>query len=100
MSKNIKALDNFIKAYDKQKQAQENFEATKSDAIEYLKNNHGKIIYKGRTLTLCEKRSYEYSELVIQMAEATLKQRKVEELTGDAKLKSTSNYIRYCVGNS
>ncbi len=80
MSKNIKALDNFIKAYDKQKQAQENFEATKSDAIEYLKNNHGKIIYKGSTLTLCEKRSYEYSDLVIQMAEAQLNKEKLRSL--------------------
>ncbi len=94
--KNIKVLNNYIKAYEKQKKAQEELEKEKELAIKYLKENESenKLNYKGYNITLCEKKTYNYSTLAKEMNEAYLKQKKLEEISGEATIKNISNYIR------
>ncbi len=94
-AKNIKCLDDFLKSYQKQKQAQEALDYAKLKVVNYLQDNELKnISYKSKLFSLCEKNTFEYSQLVKEMSEAAYNQKKIEELSGDAKLKSTTNYIR------
>ena len=95
MAKNIKTLDDYLKAYDKQKQAQAILDQAKENAIAYMeKSALEKIEYKNKLFSLCEKRIFSYSQLAVEMSEAYTTQKRIEELTGEAKLKLTTNYIR------
>lgn len=92
----IKELEAFIKAYDKQKQAQAELDSAKLIAIEYLQSHvdsSNKIKYKDHYLSLCERNTYNYSELVDEMLEAMKKQKKLEELNGEATIKTSTEYI-------
>ncbi len=94
---NIAQLEAYIKAYNKQKQAQAQLDKAKKAALSYLKNNiseNEKIKYKECHLTLCNKKTYTYSPLATQMSEALSKQKKIEQLSGEAKLKISTDYIR------
>ncbi len=93
----IKELEAFVKAYYKQKQAQEELDRAKKVALRYLKskiNKYDKLKYKTCYLTLCDRNTYSYSEIVDKMTEATKKQKKIEELNGEATLKTSTDYIR------
>ena len=95
MAKNIKTLDDYLKAYDKQKQAQAILDQAKENAIAYMKKSAlEKIEYKNKLFSLCEKKTFSYSQLAVEMSEAYTTQKRIEEITGEAKLKSTTNYIR------
>jgi len=95
VKKNIKALDDFIKAYKKQKEVQAVLNEKKEKLLEHLKDNDlNSTTYKNKLFTLCEKKTFEYSRKAKDMANDTAKQKKIEELSGEAKVKSISEYIR------
>lgn len=52
-----------------------------------------KLMFGDRQLILAERRSYEYSETIKGFEDEIKKQKKIEELQGTAKVKSTSKYI-------
>ncbi len=92
---NIKILDDYIKCYQKEKEVKAKLENAKLKVIEHLKSNDlENTKYKGKLISLCEKKTYTYTQVAIEMAEAASKQKKIEELSGDAKLKNTTEYIR------
>ncbi len=93
--KNIKILNDYIKAYNKAKEAKKLLSENKMKIIKYLEeNSSSKLKYKDKTFTICEKKNFLYSDLVIEMQEAVSKQKKIEEMTEEAKVKSISKYIR------
>ena len=95
MTKNIKILDDYLKAYEKQKQAQAILDQAKENAIAYMEESAlDKIEYKNKLFSLCENKTFSYSQLALEMSEAYTTQKRIEELTGEAKLESTTNYIR------
>ena len=90
-AKKIKVLDDFLKAYQKQKEAQAILDSTKENLLKHLKDNDlNSTIYKHKQFTLCEKKTFDYSRKVKDMSNDTAKQKKIEELSGDAKVKSIS----------
>lgn len=96
-SKNIVELETFIKAYNKQNQAEEELDKAKKVAVAYLQRNinkYDRIKYKNCYLTLCDKKTYIYSSIAEEMKEALSKQKKIEELSGEATLKKCTDYIR------
>ncbi len=96
-SKTISELERFIKAYDKQKKAQAELDESKAAALEYLKNNfnkYDKLKYKKCYLMICDRKTYNYSQLAVEMGEAFSKQKKLEELSGEATIKNITDYIR------
>ena len=94
-AKKIKVLDDFIKAYDKQKEAQAILDSTKENLLKHFKDNDLiSTTYKHKLFTLCEKKTFDYSRKVKDMSNDTAKQKKIEELSGDAKVKNISEYIR------
>ncbi len=93
--KNVKCLDDYIKAYNKRKEADEFLEYAKIKVIEHLKDcEQINKTYKGKLFSLCEKKTFEYSPLAIEMAEAAAKQREIDKLTDAATLINTTEYIR------
>ncbi len=94
-SSKIKELDDFYKAYDNVKKAEATLNENKKAIIKYLQDNElKKHTYKGRQVSLCEKKSFTYTDKVEKMSEALSKQKELEELSGDATIKSTTDYIR------
>ncbi len=93
--KNIKILNDYIKAYDKAKETEKLLSENKMKVIQYLEDNsNSKLKYKDKTFVLCKKRNFLYSDLVIEMQEAVSKQKKIEEMQEEAKVKSITKYIR------
>lgn len=96
-SSTIKELEAFIKAYNKQKEAQAELDNAKTIALEYLQNHiskYDRLKYKTYEFSLCERKTYNYSQLAIEMGEAYDKQKKLEQISGEATIKTATDYIR------
>lgn len=99
--KNIKVLDDYLKAYENEQKAKKILDNTKVAAIKYLEENtEGKLSYKKKNITLVKTNKYEYPTLAEEQKKLdTLKKdldnkQKIAVLDGTAKVKEVSTYIK------
>jgi tRNA(Ser,Leu) C12 N-acetylase TAN1 len=99
--KNIKQLDDYLKAYEVEQKAKKTLDEMKDRAIKFLQENtDGKIEYKKKNIALVNTNRYEYPTLAeeIKHFEAIKKdldnKQKIAVLDGSAKVKEVSTYIK------
>ena len=99
--KNIKVLDDYLKAYEVEQKAKMILDTYKASAIKYLEENtDGKLSYKKKNITLVKTNKYEYPTLADEQKKLdALKKdldnkQKIAVLDGTAKVKEVSSYIK------
>lgn len=99
--KNIKVLDDYLKAYEVEQKAKKILDDAKVIAMKYLEENtDGKLAYKKKNITLVKTTKYDYPTLSaeIKNLEAIKKdldnKQKIAVLDGTAKVKEVSSYIK------
>ena len=99
--KNIKVLDDYLKAYEVEQKAKKVLDTYKASAIKYLEENtDGKLSYKKKNITLVKTNKYEYPTLADEQKKLdALKKdldnkQKIAVLDGTAKIKEVSSYIK------
>lgn len=65
----------------------------KQHVMPIVEQNNGKLQFNDSTLILAERKTYEYSQTVKDFEEEIKKQKKIEEIQGTVKVKSTTKYL-------
>ena len=90
----VAILNEYIKAYEKKMKADEQLNEVKKDVVKYVLENGNKLEYKKYKMTVQYSTTYNYSSLASEIKEALAKQKKIEELNGDAIIKTITPYIK------
>lgn len=90
----VLVLNKYIKAYEKKVKIDDTLNAIKEEALSYLLENETKLSYKKYKVAIQYSTTYDYTHLANEMKEALVRQKKIEELNGDAVVRTSTPYIK------
>lgn len=90
----VSVLNQYIKAYEKRMKADSALNNIKKEVIKYVLENGNKLTYKKYKVAIQYSTTYDYSPLANEMKESLVRQKKIEELSREAIVRTSTPYIK------